>query len=785
MGDTTTTTNAPQQPNLLGGAPTTTQDVSGDLTPREAPSTPQPQVDVPGTPQANAKVVTADQQNQPTTPTQQSPAAQEHAKWYDKLLKMGVGGDIKVVNPDGTVRVVGQSRASMGKAILASAIAAMITPTQYRQGEYGPMVDYGATGAAAAKSSNDKMQQLRNQPQQLSDEQYTRKLKFIENNSRMMALGFANANAKRTQEDQHAADAKPFMDTLHEYDQNRPDDPSIPKAVLYEGLTHDEAMALAKQPGSGFSENNFVWDGGTKPVIGANGEMEKEATYAIINPNLKNLKVSESMADKLSKLSPQWDDLHKRIGGTANIPQNMWVHAWHDYSNYQTVNDAINRLNQTINGKDAKAIDISDIIRSDKRLLPAMDKLVQGLAHPENGQAEGENPGNLLDNILKNAPALLKPLGLTTGQAFDKVSDFGAKRAEAMARAKNAGTAKEEADPAYVQGLVAAAQTLPENQQKDVLPTLQQDVVTKREAEKVATAIKGYQTSNQSDATRKALQGGDPQTIAKLANQVVRGDLNDIAKLPSRGEGREKAMVAIHDAAAALGLDTTKYTESYIEKVKVPMEADYNSRNRKTTGAQIGSFDAYLGHTAAAIDALEALKSETIGLTRQPVINQASDAVGKQLTNNANWKRWETALAPVRNEIENFLAAGYKPSEAEQQMINQVLDKHETPARIFEAIKSLAETADIRLAAIGKGYTETMDKNFHGLLSPDAVNTLKRMRIPSKAAAYSGNLAKGWDADGKMQNLTNVPLAKQYVAAAGGDRQRAIDLARANGWILQ
>jgi hypothetical protein len=743
---------------------------------RQTPPAPQP-------PAPPDTTVSGAPRQSPTTP-QLSPTAITHAGIFDKILKGLSGGDIKVVNPDGSVRVVQQSRSAMGKSIVAAALAGLMTPTKYRETPYGPATDFNATGAAAAQNAQAEMDKRRNAPQQLSDEQQARRLKFLENNSRLFNLQMASAAAKHSNWEQQQKDAAPFVDTIHQYDQDRPDDPSVPKGFLYEGMTHDEAMNVAKQPGSGITENNFIPDGGWRPVTLPDGKTEMEPTYAILNPALQNLKITPEIAAKLQKVSPQWDDLTKRVGGPANIPQSMWVHAMHDYATYNSVNNAMNRLNKTLNGKDAKDIDISETLRANKRLLPAMDKIIQGLTHPDNGLEAGENPANMLDNVMKFAPDFLKLLGLNGDSAFKKVTDLTAERAEAMARAKNAGTAKEEADPAMVAGLKVAAATLTPDQQKNIMPTLNQDVITKREAEKIQADIKGYQTSNQGDETRRLLAGGDPTEIAKFAHNVTRGDLNSIDKLPSRGDARIKAMNAAHDEAAQLGLDTTKYTDSYLQ-TKIKMQDDYNSRNRKTTGAQLGSFDAYLGHTAAAADALDALKSETIGLTRQPLINEASDTIGKQLTNDTNWKRWETALVPVRNEIENFLAAGYKPSEAEQGYINQVLDKHETPARIMAAITQLADTADIRLASLGKGYTDTMDSNFRGLLSPDAANSLKRLGIKSKAAAYSGVLNKGWDAQGNMQNLTDIPLAKRFVAAAGGDRQRAVELARANGWILQ
>jgi hypothetical protein len=358
------------------------------------------------------------------------------------------------------------------------------------------------------------MSDFRNQPQTLSDEQQARKLMTLQNNSKLMSLQFASAHAQHENWEQQQKDAAPFLDALHTYDQERPADPSVPKAILYEGLTHDEAFARAKQPGTGFTEANFIPDGGWKPVALPNGETEMEPTYAVINPALQKLTVTPDIAKKLSAVNPQWDDLLKKVGGPAQIPQSMWVSAWHDYSNLQRVNQALTRLNQTLNGDSAQPVDVSSIVRGNKQLIPELGTVVQALAHPANGVGDGENPANVLDVLVKNAPDLLKPLNLTTGQAVDRVNELVAKRQQTLNAAKNVGTPKELADPTVVKGLTDAAAQLPPDQQKTIMPTLKSGNVTKQDADKIQTKIKGFQTSNQADQTRRTL----------AANQAAKGD---------------------------------------------------------------------------------------------------------------------------------------------------------------------------------------------------------------------------------------------------------------------
>lgn len=780
MPDQTVTQNPPQQPNAMGGAPTSTSSVDGQVTPNQ----PQPQTGA--FPDAVAKVAPGAQDQVPSgqvTNTPNKPSM--HARIFDQILKGMTGGDIKIVNPDGSVSSQPSTRASMGKSIVAAALTGLMSPPQYRQGEYGPIRDFQASGAQAFQNGEKLGEEMKQKPQQVSDDVQARKLRTIENNSKLLQLQLASSNLKHTRREQSQTDIDAYVKPFEEYNQQRDaSDPQTPNAFLFRGADHEEALKQAKQ--HGLSEANMIQDG-WKPYIDPETHQEDyEPTYAAINPALKNISLTKDVADRLSQMNSQFQNIHEIAGNDIRLPIGLYVSALHDYQALNQTQDIVNRLNKTINGKDAKDIDIAPLVKANRaQLVPGMYKIQQAVA-AGHGAEDGENPANILDVLMNNAPQLLKPLGLTTGQAADKVTEFTAKRASALAKAKNEGTPKELADPAQVQNLIDDAGALPNNQGDTVLPILQnKDGVTKADLQKAVIQIAGFKKANQSDQTRNALAGGDPQVIKATAGNIVRGDVNQIEKIGStRGDARAKLINEIHDQAVGLGLDPTKYTQNYLD-TKATMQKEYSDQKGKTPGAQLTSFDAYLGHSAGALDALDAMKDKTLGLTRSPWANTAMDALGKQVTNDPAWTRWKTSLEPVKSEISNFLAAGYAPKADEQASINTILDPHETPARIGEAIKTLAETADTRLASLGKAYAGTMDQTFANLLSPEAAATLKRAGINSKAAAYSGKLPQGWNPQGQLQPLQDVATAKRFVAAAGGDRQRAIDLARANGWQLQ
>src|ERR1700691_6459722 len=119
------------------------------------------------------------------------------------------------------------------------------------------------------------------------------------------------------------------------------------------------------------------------------------------------------------------------------------------------------------------------------------------------------------------------------------------------------------------------------------------------------------------------------------------------------------------------------------------MWGDYNSNKKGSTGSQITSFGAFLGHSSAAWDATDNLRKSTCVYQGTPAVNTALKTLNKQFFNSPEWKAYQTSLQPVRQEISNFLAAGYKPSDDDQKNIDAILSDNETPQRIQAAIRQL------------------------------------------------------------------------------------------------
>jgi hypothetical protein len=223
-----------------------------------------------------------------------------HARIFDKILKGMSGGDIKVVNPDGSVSVQPQSRASMGKSIVAAALTGLMMPTHYRETPYGPVIDYSAGAADAAARGKAAFAAPREAAQKLSDEQQTRKLMTIQNNARLVQTMAASAHMKHEMLADLTSNAKDFLKPFEDYDSLRTDDTSTPKAFLNKDQSADEVLSS----GHKLTDSNVVLDGGTRRKLNpATNTWDEEPTYAVLNPDLKDIQLSEPVTKKLAEIN--------------------------------------------------------------------------------------------------------------------------------------------------------------------------------------------------------------------------------------------------------------------------------------------------------------------------------------------------------------------------------------------------------------------------------------------------------------------------------------------------
>ena len=761
--------NVAQLPNggaeNMGIAPTTPSTVDDNQIPQSsvtttptsgAPNAPAPQ---PG------KTIVQPNYVQPTKPHPMS-------RVYDGILKNLSGGPITVTDPvSGERREVPQTRGTMAKSILASVLAGLMSPTvRNPDGTLDSSSTMGGAAAAAMKFQDERKEKA----QELTNAQQAAKLMTMQNNAKLVQLQAASAHAKHVMLAEQNENAQQFMGPLQEYDKLRTsaNDPSQPPAFSARNLSADDVL----NGGHKLTDSNIIMDGTRQVYNQDTKQMEEEPTYAVLNPALKDIKLTPEVTNKLNEINSQWKDIHQVVGGDVRIPINAYVSAMHDYQAVTAGQNTLDTLAKEVGGK---SFNVSQAVRANNKLLAPLYQLTQAVA---GGNTVDKRPDNLLDTLLKtpNGGELLQAMGITPEAADKKIQSIQNERTAAQTIAKEGATAdKAPAPESEVNALIAAAKALPPKYRDPIIAGVNPKGMTNGQAksmrDKLVTATHDAATEEEA----KLKDGGDPVLNQKVASNIVEGDVSRITNLPVRGQAREAVMSLIHDEAQRRGLDTTRFSPAALEN-KSNTYNDYWGNKRGSTGAQITSFNAFMGHIGGALTAAKALDNTLLGPTGIPVVNTAMDKLGKEVLDSPQWKAYKTSLLPVQQEISNFLAAGYATKSEDSALMNQILDPHETPGRINAALRQLAETGDIRLKNMGQTYLDTMGTTFPNLVKADTANTLKALGINSQAAKVSVKIPMGW------QNGQAQPLPKEYVKtfmdAAGGNPTVATDLARQNGW---
>jgi hypothetical protein len=273
--------------------------------------------------------------------------------------------------------------------------------------------------------------------------------------------------------------------------------------------------------------------------------------------------------------------------------------------------------------------------------------------------------------------------------------------------------------------------------------------------QKALTAVDEAKAKQQAEASSSGVQ--------ETARNIVSGDLARLSDVVSRkGEDRRSMMNAILAEAKSQGKNAADFSPTALE-TKSKMYEDY--RNGKTS-QNITAFDAFLGHANDAMDSNDAWRR-----SGSPLINKPLSWLAKNATNDANYIGFDTSLEPVRKEFMSFLNANRAEHAEDLKTMQTVLNSDNSPAQIETALKQLGKSADIRLAAIGRKYQNTMGAPFPNLVSDDGKQTLSRMGIKSKALGQSSTQNVQAPAQPAPQNGLTGKAAKYGVAPLAQGQQ--------------
>ena len=264
-----------------------------------------------GTPQIPVTVAQpAAAQPQPAQP--QTPH-EMHQSLYQRALSI-LAPPTKYVDAQGNPQ---QTRPSLSNSILSGAIAGMLTPTAYRQGTFGPVVDTQTTAANAFAAGKQQRQEADKNVQAKVDDLRVRKLQALSDNANTFHLHMGvmqdAANMRDLIQKQNDNDA-PLVKIATDNDKNLdPNDPNAKQAVWGKGYTMAE---LLKHPewAQALTQHTIAHDG-TIDVPDANGNMVPTPTYTIIDPNVK-ANMTKEAADIASQIYPSWKTAFDASGGS-------------------------------------------------------------------------------------------------------------------------------------------------------------------------------------------------------------------------------------------------------------------------------------------------------------------------------------------------------------------------------------------------------------------------------------------------------------------------------------
>lgn len=345
-------------------------------------------------------------------------------------------------------------------------------------------------------------------------------------------------------------------------------------------------------------------------------------------------------------------------------------------------------------------------------------------------QAAGLEPINIASEVKKN-PGLLKSIesfhNSTSDDPNDQLTAIQRVHPGAAGAIKNL-----MGGDAALQKYAAANQQLPDNMTEDKARAILADTRT----DPNSPAAKGAQAFLTGKRTDKAqtekdklqaarnLEDSDLQTTAK---NVVAGNVAQMKDLASfRGDQKSRLYNMISDEAKVQGKDPKLYSPAMLDaKAKV-----LNDFADGKAADNILAFNTFLGHANDALSATGAMR----GQAGSPLINRPLNWLRKNAADDPTFTSFQTALVPVRKEYMNFLNNNRAEHESDLKTMETVLSDTATPAQIETALKSLGESADIRLRELGNKYSNTIGEAYPNLVTPEGQQALQRMGVNSSLA---------------------------------------------------
>lgn len=729
-------TNPPQQPNAMGGAPTTTQDVTGGITPNQ-PTTPT-QPTTPNQPVPN--------QNQPTQAAMPAPAAQPatpkslHESIYAHVLNTLRGQPMFVNRTDdqgNTTRVeVPNSRQSLGKSILAGALAGMFAPGDTQtETPFGPRFDASKAIAVGGQAGVALQNQRQAQAQQQEDQAFARKQLVMKDNIDMVhqALAMAAQNHAMLQSTVDSnqkgilASAAQYDNELSAADAN---DPSK-KAIIGSKMNHEQALAALN---GHWSDQLAVVDGVKNTRNPQTGVWEPEPLYTILNPNI-NLKMTKEQADDFSRYNPAYKGLADKVGeDNLKLALPRYLADTHSYNSLRQFEPIAERVQDAL--PDSEGLNLA-ALTSGKDGKAVKDAVLD----VENAMAQHGDISSVLHRLQGSAGGalILKDMGITD----EDINDYTNKQLAAQQELLNKNPGKKPVDPAKIQGLPALATSLGLDKPQTEA-ALAKVPTTVDEYDTVVKGMQDQANKNRDFAASKEKESGNPKDIDTLSDQLLQpNNLTTMRDIGTRGTQREAIIAEASRKAKARGIpfdsglinERVDFAKSYFD----PKGKD--SMNRRS----LNNLVQHSGNLAELNHGVESRAANT-----------AMNAIESQFGNEA-YQKFLTETAVVKDEVTNYFAGGFAPNKEQKATWDRILANEATPNQVEAFVKTIIPEAAIRLDSTAEQFKEVMGYDDPNLVYPATKAAAQKLGLDKIFAKYRSG--------GQLSQ--NLPATQPYTPVAG------------------
>ena len=709
--------NPPQAPT-----PATT---GNPVTPTPTPTMGQPSV-TPGQGQP---------QNQPTA-NAPSPN-QPHLNIYDKILRATAPPPVRYVDAQGNLQTAPQTRGSLGRSVLASVVAGLLTPTQYRQGAFGPVVDSQATAAAAFKAGADQQTKEQTDAQAQADKMQANKLMAVKNNVDVTHAYAALAQQKH-QDLQGVIDSNSsFLKDLDAYDAQQSDPAN--KLILSKGLTYQQALASPQWGQGSLTKNNLVMSGQQETYDTETGKTNIEPLYTIINPNGK-IKMSADAVAKLSTINPSFQAAFDGANGDMRFPVHQYVAAMNQLNTVKTAESFFKRADEALGVSDK--FDLAAAVRKDNRLMPAINAA-------ENALAQGGSTADALQRVQQspNSSAIFDAMGISQDDVTKYIQKVRNEEARQAALAKEGGIGDKAPAPQQMTNeIIASAKNLPKDQRDAMMAGVNPNGLTVGEAEKLKDNILKAIQQNRTDAANNPKLG----TSAPPANFVsnpnastmdsvdlqkdltakgvklppnfetlygIAHNANPLTTLPPNPRKGSNQMSAQEGLAFIRQYINPQYQEGDYAAA-AGLSKELASTKMNTAGGTLYNAGTASQHLELLAQAADALKNNDT-----QALNHLANALGVQLGKSPA-VTFQAIADQANGEVAKVVAGG-KPNEPELQALRTLLNTDQSPEQTRNVIKSYVNLMAGRINEINERSQQYFNRDVKGI-SPETAKVFAK-----------------------------------------------------------